>query len=70
MWSVLDLELTTIDAMANMQVLDVVTDCLVVHKAIVVTLAIEKAGSADGVHCSQAVAWGVQRVCLNAAQAE
>ena len=38
MRSVLDLALTTIDAKANMQVLDVETDCLVVHKAIVVSL--------------------------------
>ena len=42
MRSVLDLALTTIDAKANLQVLDVETDCLVVvHKAIVVTLAME-----------------------------
>ena len=41
MRSVLDLALTTIDAKANMQVLDVEADCLVVHKAIDVTLAAE-----------------------------
>ena len=41
MRSVLDLALTTIDANANLQVLDVETDRLVVHKAIVVTLAAE-----------------------------
>ena len=41
MRSVLDLALTTIDAKANLQVLDVATDCLVVHKVIVVTLAVE-----------------------------
>ena len=41
MRSVLDLALTTIDAKANLQVLDVESDCLVVHKAIVVTLAAE-----------------------------
>ena len=39
MRSVLDLALTTIDAKANMQLFDVETDCLVVHKAIIVTLA-------------------------------
>ena len=41
MRSVLDLVLTTIDAKANMQVLDVEKNCLVVHKVIVVTLAVE-----------------------------
>ena len=41
MRSVLDLALTTIDAKANLQVLDVETDRLVVHKAIVATLAAE-----------------------------
>ena len=41
MRSVLDLALTTIDAKANMQVLDVETNHLVVHKVIVVTLAAE-----------------------------
>ena len=41
MRSVLDLALTTIDAKANLQVLDVETNHLVVHKAIVVTLAAE-----------------------------
>ena len=56
MRSVLDLALTTIDAKANMQVLDVETDRLVVHKAIVVTLVAELAGSADGVPCSRSVA--------------
>ena len=39
MRSVLDLALTTIDAKANMQVLDVETDHLVVRKAIVGMLA-------------------------------
>ena len=38
MRSVLDLALTTIDAKANMQVLDVETNRLVVHKVIVVSL--------------------------------
>ena len=41
MRSVLDLALTMIDAKANLQVLDVETNRLVVHKAIVVTLAME-----------------------------
>ena len=41
MRSALDLALTTIDAKANLQVLDVETDRLVVYKAIVVTLAAE-----------------------------
>ena len=41
MRSVLDLALTTIDAKANMQMFNVETDCLVVHKVIVVTLAVE-----------------------------
>ena len=53
---VLDLALTAIDAKANMQVLDIEANCLVVHKAIVATLAAKLAGSADGVHCSWSVA--------------
>ena len=41
MRSALDLALTIIDAKANMQVFNVETDCLVVHKVIVITLAAE-----------------------------
>ena len=41
MRSVLNLALTTIDAKANVQVFNAETDRLVVHKAIVVTLAAE-----------------------------
>ena len=37
----LDFTLTTINAKANMQVLDVETGHLVVHKVIVVTLAVK-----------------------------
>ena len=38
---VLDLSLTTIDAKANIQVLNIKTDFLVVHKVIVVILVLE-----------------------------
>ena len=41
MRSVLDLALTTTDAKANIQVFDVETNRLVVHKVIVVILAVE-----------------------------
>ena len=41
MRSALDLALTTIDAKANTQVLNTKTNHLVLHKAIVVTLAVE-----------------------------
>ena len=53
-----------------MQVFDVETNCLVVHKVLVVTLAAELAGSADGVQHSWSTAQKVQQVCLNTTKVE